>query len=156
MKENLFLLVIDMLDGMLESKINIIKSNSGLVFHALKNTDKGFMEFGEVYFSTIKKNKIRAWKLHQKMTLNLVVPIGGVLFIFKDNRENSKTFNKFYKIALSAEPYLRLTVPSGIWFGFKGLSSGLNLICNIADMPHDPNEVIRKEINEIEINWEKK
>tara|TARA_Y100000590_G_scaffold466519_1_gene642216 strand:- start:580 stop:1050 length:471 start_codon:yes stop_codon:yes gene_type:complete len=156
MKENLFLLVIDMLDGMLESKINIIKSNSGLVFHALKNTDKGFMEFGEVYFSTIKKNKIRAWKLHQKMTLNLVVPIGEVLFIFKDNREDSKTFNKFYKIALSAEPYLRLTVPSGIWFGFKGLSSGLNLICNIADMPHDPNEVIRKEINEIEINWEKK
>lgn len=149
-------MVIDMLDGMLESKINIIKSNSGLVFHALKNTDKGFMEFGEVYFSTIKKNKIRAWKLHQKMTLNLVVPIGEVLFIFKDNREDSKTFNKFYKIALSAEPYLRLTVPSGIWFGFKGLSSGLNLICNIADMPHDPNEVIRKEINEIEINWEKK
>ena len=87
------------------------------------------------------------------MTLNLIVPVGSVLFCFVDVRENSSTFNDVYKIILSKHAYFRLTVPPGIWFGFKGISDGLNLICNVADMDHDPNEVLRKNINEIKIDW---
>ena len=26
----------------------------------------------------------------------------------------------------------------GIWFGFKGIGEGLNLICNVSDIVHDP------------------
>jgi dTDP-4-dehydrorhamnose 3,5-epimerase len=46
-----------------------------------------------------------------------------------------------------------LTVPPGIWFGFKGISDDLNLICNVANMSHDPNEVMRKDIDEIKMDW---
>jgi len=87
------------------------------------------------------------------MTLNLFVPIGEVLFYFVDIRKDSDSFNKSCKIILSQKPYTRLTVPPGIWFGFKGLSDYLNLICNVADIPHDPKEVLRKEIDEIEADW---
>lgn len=143
-----------MIEGIIKTNMKKIKSDSGLLFHGLKKSDIGFKEFGEVYFSTINKNSIRAWKLHQKMTLNLIVPEGEVLFIFKDNRVESSTYNEVFKIILSQNPYQRLTVPPGIWFGFQGLSSKINLICNIADIAHDPKEVIRKEIDDFKIDWE--
>ena len=138
---------------MIKTDLNIIEAKSGSVLHALKKNDPGFNEFGEVYFSTVVKDAIKAWKLHQHMTLNLVVPVGSVLFCFLDIREKSSTCNETCKIILSQKPYFRLMVPPGIWFSFKGVSSGLNLICNIADMPHEPNEIMRKEIDEIEMDW---
>ena len=142
-----------MLSGMIRTDLNIFEAESGSVYHALKNTDIGFKEFGELYFSSVKKDTIKAWKLHKKMTLNLIVPIGSVLFCFVDDRETSSTFNETCKKLLSQEPYFRLTVPPGIWFGFKGIAGGINLICNVADIPHDPEEVLRKEIYEIDMDW---
>ena len=138
---------------MIKTDLNIIEADSGSVYHGLKNTDNGFKDFGEVYFSSVKNDLIKAWKLHKEMTLNLIVPIGAVQFFFLDVREKSNTFNQTYKVILSQNPYFRLTVPPVIWFGFKGISDGLNLICNIADIPHDPDEVLRKELNEIEMDW---
>jgi len=142
-----------MLEGMAKTNLDIFVAETGSVFHALKKTDKGYKNFGEVYFSTIIKDAVKAWKLHQDMTLNLIVPVGQVLFCFIDGREKSNTKNNLYKIILSQKPYFRLTVPPGIWFGFKGLSKGLNLICNVADITHNPKEVLRKEKDEIEMNW---
>ena len=139
-----------MLAGMIKTDLNIIEADSGSVYHGIKNTDTGFTEFGEVYFSSVKKNKTKAWKLHKEMTLNLFVPIGSVQFCFVDGRKKSKTYNEKFGIILSQNPYLRLTVPPGLWFGFRGISEGLNFICNVADIPHDPDEVLRKELNEIE------
>lgn len=142
-----------MLSGMYKTNLDIIEADSGSIYHGIKNTDKGFIEFGEVYFSSVKKNIIKAWKLHKKMTLNLMVPVGKIQLCFFDFRSRSNTFNQSFKIILSQNPYFRLTVPPGIWFGFQGVEDGLNLICNVADIPHDPNEVLRKEINEIDIDW---
>lgn len=142
-----------MLSGMYKTNLNIIEADSGSIYHGLKNTDRGFIEFGEVYFSSVKKHIIKAWKLHKKMTLNLIVPVGKIQLCFFDVREKSNTFNQSFKIILSQKPYFRLTVPPEIWFGFQGVEDGLNLICNVADIPHDPNEVLRKEINEIDMDW---
>jgi dTDP-4-dehydrorhamnose 3,5-epimerase len=142
-----------MLSGMIKADLKIIEADSGSVYHGLKSKDNGFVDFGEVYFSTVEQETIKAWKLHKKMTLNLIVPVGKVLFCFMDARDTSKTYNKIHKVILSQEPYSRLTIPPGIWFGFKGLSNGLNLVCNVADIIHDPDEVLRKEINEIDIDW---
>lgn len=142
-----------MIQGIIKTNQKIIAADSGSIMHVIKKSDNGYINFGEVYFSTVNKNSIKAWKLHKRMTLNLTVPVGKVLFCFFDKRKGSRTFNKKYKIILSQDPYLRLTVPPGIWFGFKGLSNGLNLVCNVADFDHDPKEVLRKKIDEIKIDW---
>ena len=60
------------------------------MLHALKKSDAGFNEFGEVYFSCIENNGIKAWKCHQRMTLNLGVPIGKVNFVFHSTKDHSK------------------------------------------------------------------
>ena len=81
-----------MLSGMIKTELSIIDGDAGSVFHGIKKHDKGFKEFGEVYFSTVIKDSIKAWKLHKQMTLNLIVPVGSVLFCFVDVRENSKSW----------------------------------------------------------------
>jgi len=142
-----------MLDSMFKTDLNIISTENGKVMHGMKKFDNGFTNFGELYFSTVEQGAIKAWKLHKKMTLNLIVPVGKVLFCFVDAREKSTTYKKPFKIILSQNPYFRLTVPPNIWFGFKGLHNRINMITNIADIPHDPDEMMRKKIDDIEMDW---
>ena len=78
-----------MLDGIIKTKQKIIVADSGSVLHGMKKTDVGYNKFGEVYFSSVKKDVIKAWKLHKEMTLNLVVPIGEVTFVLFDDRHTS-------------------------------------------------------------------
>tara|TARA_B100000575_G_C22915325_1_gene531307 strand:+ start:150 stop:575 length:426 start_codon:yes stop_codon:yes gene_type:complete len=136
------------IEGVYKTKLNIIPTSGGNVLHGYKHiSDINPQEIKEVYFSTIKYKQVRAWKMHTKMTVNLVVPIGSVrIKLIKENDnsgENLKTQNE----VLSQDPYFRLTIPPGIWFSMEGLTEGDNLICNIADYAHDPKEVLKKDLN---------
>ena len=137
------------LDKIIVTPLKRISTIGGDVMHALKNSDNGFNGFGEVYFSWIEQGKIKAWKCHQNMTLNLVVPLGEVSFVFHLTHQK----NKFINEVIGGDRYYRLTVPPGIWFGFKGISTGNSLLMNIADMEHDPDEVKRKPIHAFDYNW---
>jgi dTDP-4-dehydrorhamnose 3,5-epimerase len=141
-----------MLDGIIKTPLKKINLDDGSVFHGMKKNDIGFVDFGEVYFSFINKDAIKGWKLHKKMTLNLIAPIGEIKFNFIDFRPDSKTYNSLFEINLSEKDYCRLTVPPNIWFAFKGVGEGINMLTNIADISHDPNEVLRKELNEIQFS----
>ena len=141
-----------MIEGVSCNKLNIISTPGGDVLHAMKNIDNGFVDFGEAYFSEIKFNKIKAWKRHTKMTLNLVVPIGRVKFVLFDNRMATNGI-KFQEIIMSREKYFRLTIPPMIWVGFQGLYKPVSLLLNISDIPHNPDEVDNKSINEIDFDW---
>ena len=113
----------------------------GDVLHALKESDNEFNGFKEAYFSTIKSNKIKAWKRHFKMTMNLIVPVGKVQFNFYDRRKIILS-----NIIVGEENYSRITVPPMIWFGFKGVSLNTSYILNISNEIHDPLEVDRKPL----------
>jgi len=118
------------------------------VLHALKCTDSGFRGFGEAYFSMVQAGAVKAWKLHQRMTLNLVVPVGEVRFVFL--AEDGKAQRKE---TIGATNYARLTVPPGIWFGFQGLAAPFSLILNVADIPHDPGEAMGKPLEAFGYDW---
>ena len=114
----------------------------GDVLHALKSSEGEFHGFKEAYFSTIKKNKIKAWKRHLIMTMNLIIPVGRVQFNFYDNNKNL-----LKNTIVGEDNYCRITVPPMIWFGFKGLSSHTSYILNISDEPHNPSEVEREPLS---------
>ena len=86
------------MQGVKINDLKIIKNNDGDIFHGLKNDDSGFSEFGEIYFTRINYKKIKAWKKHFSMTMNLVVPFGEVKFVFFKNGE-------FFEIILSNKNY---------------------------------------------------
>tara|TARA_B100001989_G_C24488473_1_gene438225 strand:+ start:111 stop:527 length:417 start_codon:yes stop_codon:yes gene_type:complete len=134
--------------GISQHKLAILNNVSGSVMHALKKSDSGFANFGEIYFSKIKYKNIKAWKRHTKMTMNLVVPVGRVKFVFYSEEKNI-----FEEYILGENNYIRLTVNPLLWFGFQGMDEGKNLVMNIANIEHDPNEVERKNLMDLKYIW---
>ena len=127
-----------------------ISNPLGDIWHALKSSEEEFTEFGEAYFSFVKKDKIKGWKKHKKATLNLIVPVGEIkFFVFNDKNEDKNS--KLSSFTLSAENYFRLTISPGVWFAFKGLKEK-NMLMNISDYPHDPTETEAIEIKDFPIN----
>lgn len=128
--------------GVIITPLKRIEGDKGSVFHGVKKTDEGFAGFGEAYFSTVNPQTIKGWKKHYEMTMNLVVPQGAIKFVIYDDRENSSTKGIFQEIIISSENYCRLTVPSQVWMAFEGIGNGQNLLLNVANMLHDPDEQI--------------
>ena len=142
------------IEGIVLTDLKRINHPKGNIYHAMKKSDKGFEGFGEAYFSTIKENEIKGWKKHLKMTMNIIVPVGEVTFVLFDDRENSNSVNNYFSVTLSPSNYYRLTVPPGIWHAFKGHNHDVNLILDVADMIHQPDEIIRANIDDIHFEWE--
>ena len=131
--------------------LSSIEAGGGNVLHAMKFTDIGFVGFGEAYFSWVQSGAIKAWKRHLKMTMNLIVPVGAVQFVFIG--ESSDGAREFRVEEIGSENYSRITVPPGIWFGFQGLGTTKSLVLNVANIVHDPNEVERLALTDINYIW---
>ena len=142
------------IDGIKLHDLNKIYNPMGDILHAMKKSDNDYINFGEVYFSSIKSGCIKGWNIHSKMTLNLIVPTGKVFFVIFDNREKSTTRGEYVEIELSLNNYKRLTVPPNLYVAFKGTGKSDSLILNIADLEHDPNEVKKIDLDSIDYNWD--
>jgi dTDP-4-dehydrorhamnose 3,5-epimerase len=136
------------LDDILITPLARIVTAGGDVLHAMKQKDEGYTCFGEAYFSWVAAGTIKAWKRHTRMTMNVVVPVGRVRFVFCLDGTDA-----FRSEEIGVDRYARLTVPPGIWFGFQGLVAPQSLVLNIASIAHDPNEVDRRTLRDIKYGW---
>jgi dTDP-4-dehydrorhamnose 3,5-epimerase len=128
-----------------------IPTTGGDVLHAMKQGDAGYGGFGEAYFSWVSTGAVKAWKRHMRMTMNVVVPVGQVRFVFRS--VNAAGDDEFRVEEIGVDRYARITVPPGIWFGFQGLGAPQSLVLNIASIAHDPNEVERLALTEVKYVW---
>ena len=142
-----------MIKDVVITNLKVINTPDGEVMHAIKRNENEFKSFGEAYFSNIQKDRMKGWKRHKEMTLNLVVPIGKIRFVLHDDRVASSP--KFQEVIISKENYCRLTVPPLIWIAFQGLSEGKSMLLNIASIMHHPKEVEKKNIDQIIFDWNK-
>ncbi len=128
-----------------------VETIGGDVLHGMRQSDVGYTGFGEAYFSWVSIDAVKAWKRHTQMMMNVVVPVGKVRFVFR--YVNSDDVEEFRVEEIGEDRYVRLTVPPGIWFGFQGLGTPQSLVMNIASIPHDPNEVERMLLSDINYKW---
>ena len=135
------------MDDIILTSLREIKSEHGNIYHAMKRSDKGFIDFGEAYFSAVNQNTVKGWKKHLKMTLNLIVPVGKIQFVIYS--EKSKEFSSY---TLSKSNYHRLTIGPNLWVAFKGIEKE-NLLLNIASLEHDPNESINLSLDKLKYDW---
>ena len=126
----------------------------GKVIHMLRNDDKNFKKFGEIYFSQSNANTIKAWKMNLRMTKNYLCIIGKIKLVLFDDREKSETKGTFQEIFLSTENYKLVIVPPGIWNGFKTLENNEAIIANCSDIPHEPNEIVNKPHDDPYFNYD--
>lgn len=144
-----------MIDGIKISKLKTISDNRGKVMHMLRNDSPVFKSFGEVYFSTIYENKIKAWHLHKESYLNYVCIAGEVKLVLFDDRKDSVTKDQYQEIFLSPNNYFLVTIPPYVWNGFKGMGKEESIIANCLTLPHNEKEMVRKdpEDNYFNYNW---
>jgi dTDP-4-dehydrorhamnose 3,5-epimerase len=136
------------LNDIIVTSLSQIPTGSGDVMHCMKATDPGFAGFGEAYFSWVDCGAIKAWKKHTRMTMNVVIPVGSVRFVFALDGGD-----EFLEIVIGPNNYSRITVPPGIWFGFEGLVDSGSLVLNIASIGHDPAEVERLDVGAMNFDW---
>jgi len=135
------------MDGVILTPLKKITHLKGDIFHAMKKSEKEFSGFGEAYFSSVYQGKIKGWKKHNKMTLNMIVVKGEIEFVVYDNKS-------FFNVNLSKNNFQRLTVRPGLWLAFRGLSSD-NMLLNIASIEHDPKESENKDLKIFPYDWHK-
>ena len=138
------------LNNIVITQLSTFDVDEGMVMQGIKKNDTGYVGLGEVYFSYINPKAVKAWKKHNRMTLNLVVPLGKVRFVLCDALNDGN-----YRVEdVGEDNYVRLTVPPGIWFGFQGIALQPSLVTNIADLQHDAAEVERQAVASFDYQWE--
>ncbi len=132
-----------------------IVDERGKIMHMLRADAAHFDRFGEIYFSSIWPGVIKGWHLHKAMTLNYAVPCGHIKFVLYDERPDSPTQGEVMELFLGESNYRLVTVPPGVWNGFKGIGDRMALVANCATLPHDPAEIVRCDPlnNHIPYDW---
>ena len=75
------------------TELKIIKDNRGKVMHMMRNDSNVFKSFGEIYFSTIFKDAVKAWHLHKEATLNYACVKGKEEFQHRIEHEKERQAN---------------------------------------------------------------
>jgi dTDP-4-dehydrorhamnose 3,5-epimerase len=65
--------------------------------------------------------------------------------VLYDDREGSPTKGEVQEIFMGPDNYVLVTVPPLIWNGFKGVGTEMAIIANCASIPHDPDEIDRRD-----------
>ncbi len=134
-----------MIKGVEIHPLRQIPDERGKVMHMLRRDDPWFAEFGEIYFSIVYPGAIKGWHLHKRMTLNYAVPSGMIKLVLYDDREDSPTRGEVQEVFTGEDNYTLVTVPAGVWNGFKGIGLKPAIVANCATIPHDPDEIVRLE-----------
>jgi dTDP-4-dehydrorhamnose 3,5-epimerase len=140
--------------GLVVTPLRRIPDERGAVLHMLRSDSPGFARFGEIYFSVVNPGAIKAWHLHKEMTLNYAVPTGMIKLVCHDARPGSPTKGATAELFIGDFNYALVTIPPGIWNGFKGISHTPALVANCADVPHSPEEIVRCDPFSEEIGYD--
>ena len=134
-----------MIDGVVITPLRQFVDERGKVMHMLRADSEVFESFGEIYFSTVNPGAIKGWHVHRRMVLNYAVPVGQIKFVLYDDRAGSPTNGQVQEIFMGTDAYTLVTVPPLVWNGFKGIGTEPALVANCATIPHDPDEIDRRD-----------
>ncbi len=134
-----------MIEGVRTEKLKVFSDQRGRVMQMLRCDSKLFAGFGEIYFSTVNPGLVKAWKKHLRMTQHFAVPRGKIRLVIYDDRENSASRGAIQEIDTGEDNYMLIRIPPRLWYGFKAEGQETALIANCTDMPHDPEECLRRE-----------
>lgn len=131
------------INGVQVIPLKTIMDDRGMVRHMVKCTDTHFTQFGEIYFSVIFPDAIKAWHVHRKMELNYAVVYGNIKLVLYDARKNSPTYGEIQEIFMGEDNYVLVKVPPHIVNGFKSIGNEKAIVANCATIAHDPDEIER-------------
>ena len=148
-----------LIPGVKITDLKVFEDERGSVRHMMARGRPPFEQFGEIYFSSVKPMVVKAWHMHTQMTLNYVCLVGSVMVGLVDTR-TSPLYGTYgaqsFHVLNTDSNYFLLTIPPGIWNGFRvplNVPQEEALVANCATLPHDPDEIIRVHPDDFEFEF---
>jgi len=147
-----------MIEGVAIVPLRRIPDERGTIMHMLRRDDEHFLEFGELYFTTIYEGVVKGWHKHTEMTLNYACPFGRIKLVLYDDREGSPTHGTLVEVFLGPDNHVLAVIPPGVWNGVKSMSAPFALLANCCTHTHDPSRTTRLDPHgaEIPYDWSRK
>lgn len=160
----------ELITGVEVNDLKVFKDERGAVMRMMRRDDPFFREFGEIYFSIVMPNVVKAWHLHKSMTLNYACVFGKIKLVLYDPRVAfpstahailNPTCGIMNEFILGGYPdhedYKLVTIPPGVWNGFRQIVRAFEcpgktkfteliepaIVANCSTEPHDPDEIVR-------------
>jgi dTDP-4-dehydrorhamnose 3,5-epimerase len=81
----------------------------------------------------LRPNAVSAWHMHEARSDCIFVLEGTIRLVMYDARDGSPTCNRLCVLNLSRMQPAIVTIPAGVWHGFKNLESAGSSMLNFAD-----------------------
>ena len=120
----------------------IIANKKGRILKYISKKDNFIKKFGEIYFSFIKKNKIKGWNYHKINKCFLMCVYGEVIVHIIDQRKWCKSYDKEFKFKLIPNNGKVLELPPKVYFSLSAKKKE-SIICNFLERPHHKDEVFK-------------
>lgn len=130
------------IQGVVVVPLRRIPDERGTIYHMLRRDDPHFIDFGEIYFTSIYRGVVKGWHRHTEMTLNYACIQGRIKLVLYDGREGSPSLGVLQELFLGPDDYSLVVIPPGVWTGMKGMTE-VALVANCATHPHDPGRTER-------------
>jgi dTDP-4-dehydrorhamnose 3,5-epimerase len=143
-----------LIEGVIVQPLKVMSDERGFVKHMLRADAPHFSGFGEIYFSFTRHQVVKAWKCHHRITQHFAVPMGQLLLVIYDDRENSSTRGKINEFVIGDQHYCLVKIPPGVIYGFQSLSPEGTLVANCIDAVFDPQESSAYPLDDAQIPYQ--
>jgi dTDP-4-dehydrorhamnose 3,5-epimerase len=143
------------IDGVQVIPLRRIADERGTIYHMLRADDPHFVQFGEIYFTSIYPGVVKGWHKHREMTLNYACIYGRVKLALYDDRPGSPTAGTVQEVFFGPDSHSLVSIPPEVWSGLKGMSEPFAIVANCCTHPHDPSRTTRLDPfdNDIPYDW---
>ena len=108
------------IEGVLVVPLARIPDERGTIFHMLRATDPHFVQFGEIYFTTVYRDVVKGWHRHRDMTLNYACIDGRIKLVLYDDRDGSPSRGTLIERFLGPDDYALVVHPARDLDGLQG------------------------------------
>ena len=145
-----------MIEGVRIKRLSVHADERGFLMEILRSDDEVFGRFGQVYLTTAYPGVVKAWHMHKKQTDYWCVLKGTAKVGLYDERESSPTIGELQEVHLSERSPMVLTIPPGIWHGFRGAGDEVVYLlnCPTESYNHDDPDEFRRPYDDAEIGYD--
>jgi len=123
------------MEGVWEKRLKVLPDERGRLMEILRNDEEIFSRFGQVYITTVWPGVVKAWHAHERQRDYLGCVVGMIkLVLFKQETEEIREY------FIGEHNPLLISIPPGIWHGFKGCGDTEAVIINCPDSLYNYNE----------------
>ncbi|UCC76349.1 MAG: dTDP-4-dehydrorhamnose 3,5-epimerase family protein [Anaerolineales bacterium] len=149
-----------MIEGVRVRRLRLIPDERGYLMELMRSDWEEFVKFGQVYVTAVYPGVVKGWHYHKLQTDHFVCIQGMAKVVLYDAREGSPTRGEVSEFFMGCLNPIMLTIPRGVFHGFKGISEDMTLIVNVPTEVYnydEPDEYrLPPHTDEIPYDWSRK